>query len=197
MALQFIPHLLHRLRGFPLDTCYFGDTHHAENKRGCRWADTETLRLTQRAEEMWGDMFRPLNVSSVHCQKLEKTNQRMSCLSYLSSNTSPACFSTNLSIFSFSETHNMGGKFMFKIRWLTGSFDYPCLTKLTGLDNHKRHKASLRAKGLSSLTTPCCAVVGVSLWGGQKEVLLQNISVHILHSQRSPFPSFIPDLGIK
>lgn len=78
---HFSLYLISRLRDFQpksLDICYFGDTHHAENERGWRWADTETLRLTQRAEEMLGDMFRPLNVSSVHCQKLKK--QTRGCL---------------------------------------------------------------------------------------------------------------------
>lgn len=68
--------------------------------------------------------------------------------------------------FFISESANVGGKFWFKISWLTDSFDYPCLKKqqkLTGLDNHKKHKASLRARGLSSHSAPCCAEVSVSL----------------------------------
>ena len=42
---HFSLYLISRLRDFQpksLDICYFGDTHHAENERGWRWADTDS-----------------------------------------------------------------------------------------------------------------------------------------------------------
>lgn len=144
-----------------LEICYFRDVHHTENERVCRWADTENAQADTEGwgqTEMWRDMLRPLNTSSVHCQR--KRNKQTSAwlvFPVLVATLPLLALAQICQSFFISMADNVGGKFMFKIRWLTDTFNYPCLHKLTQLDSHKILKASLWARGLLSL--PLLAVL--------------------------------------
>lgn len=142
-------------------------------KGACRWADPENAPADTEGwgqTEMWGGHVE--TIKHVLCSLSQhETNKTVHGLSFLAT-TLPllalAQICQSLVLFLLFPWQIMWVvSSWLKLWWLTDAFNYPCLHKLTQLDNHKILKASLGARGLLSL--PRLAVLSLLFpWGEQR-----------------------------